>query len=588
MAVMTVVSEREDEEALTTVAPSEVATPPSARSSGFPIRWACHLSAAALFVVALVADLAHGWLPTGDDAIIAQRAWTVLSAHPPLVGQFSQASGSIHPIYDPGPIIFWLLAAPVRVDPVHGVLWGSVLLCLFGAALAVEAAWAFRGAPAAIAVVVVLAVVAATQAFVVVNPAWNISVGVVWFIAAIVVTLTVASGRLRWWPLLVGAGSIAAQSHLEFAPVGIGLVVLGLGLGLARRPWPRRWGWLAAGLGVGALCWAAPVVDEFTRRPGNLTVLWDWLDHGSTFGAKLGFQALGAAAGPHPLWTTQQGRGNGGADFLVLLAHINGRSERSGMLILASVALVALVAWILRRRDLATTATVALFASAMAVWAFSSLPQASVLTLIYSDIILWPVGMLVWVVWLWAAGALVLAAVRTLRPRVRWRRSGPEDGVRSGSGVEGEEAKPIGASPPRHRRSGRRRYGSAGRWATAVGVLLVGAVGAGVARSTVPDPHLGVLGGWSSVDLVPAGAAAVDRVRPTGPVALYAEGPDADVDYSVAYGVIWMLRHQGRDVTAISPHWKPLGPDAAPTPQATRLLIHIHPDRTVSVTVTVS
>jgi uncharacterized protein (TIGR03382 family) len=554
------------------------------RKSDLTLRIACHAAAAAAFVAALVADLARGWRPTGDDAIIAQRAWGVFSAHPPLVGQFSQASGSIHAIYDPGPLIFWLLSLPVRVDPVHGVLWGSTLLCLIGVALAVEAAWAFKGATAAGVVVVVIAVVATTQSFVVVNPAWNISIGVVWFITATALTVTVASGRLRWWPVLVGAASIAAQSHLEFAPAAGGLIFVGLGLGLARRPRPRRWWWLAGGLGIGALCWAAPLVDQFTRHPGNLTLLWDRFGHGPTMGTTFGFQALGAAVGPHPLWVARQNRGTNVDAFLGLLGHINGQSELFGVAILASVALVAAAGWLLRRRRIATVASVVLFVAAMAVWVFASLPRTSILTIIYSDIILWPVGMLVWVVWLWAAAGLGTVAFRAARRRLLRpaRASVAEpavDGRVEPGGGQRDDA-PVAVPAP-----SAGRLETAGRLVAALAVVLVGAAGATVAASTVSDPHLGVLGGWSSIDLVPAAAAAVDRARPQGPIAIYAVGFNGDIDYSVAYGVIWQLRYQGRDATGIYPHWQPLGPNAAPSPLEPHIVIHIHPDHTVTASV---
>jgi hypothetical protein len=611
----------------------EVAAVPTAarpfRASEITLRIACHVGAAATFVAALVAVLAHGWLPTGDDAIIAQRAWGVFTAHPPLVGQFSQASGAVHAIYDPGPLLFWLLALPVRVDPVHGVLWGSTLLCLVGVALAVEAAWAFRGVTAASVVVIAYAVVAATQAFVVVDPAWNISIGLVWFITAAVLTVTVASGRVGWWPVLVGAASIAAQAHLEFAPAAVGLVLLGLGLGLAGRPRTSRWGWLVGGLVVGAICWVAPVVDELTRRPGNFTVLWHWLGSGATQGGTFGFQALGAAVAPRPLWSAQQNRGTNVDAYLGLLGHIGDHSELFGVIILASLALIAATAWLLRRRHLAVVASVALFVSAMAVWVFASLPQTSSLTIVYSDIILWPVGMLVWVAWLWAAAelgaALFRAGAGVVRRRATARVSSAEreadgmvgagavsEGTAQGGAVsegtaqgdaapentaqEGalpEVAPPGGAVLVDGPVSGRGtpsagRLGTAWRLALALGVLLVGVAGATVAVSTVGDPHLGVLGGWSSVDLVPAAAAAVDRARPEGPIAVYADGSDSDVDYSVAYGVIWQLRQQGRDVTASYPHWQPLGPAAAPSPLEPHVTIHVLPDHTVSASVTAS
>ena len=33
-----------------------------------------------------------------------------------------------HVAFDPGPLLFWMLALPVRMDPAHGVLWGAALV----------------------------------------------------------------------------------------------------------------------------------------------------------------------------------------------------------------------------------------------------------------------------------------------------------------------------------------------------------------------------------------------------------------------------------------------------------------------------
>jgi hypothetical protein len=517
----------------------------SARTARHASRVACHLTAAAVFSYALIEDLRHGWRATGDDAIIAQRSWSVLTLHPPLVGQFSQGSGGIaHTYYDPGPLLFWLLALPVRVDPVHGILWGAALLCLVGMVLAIEAAWAFRGVFGGVAVVAALAVIACTQSFVVVDPAWNPSVGVVWFIATLACAASVGSGRLRWWPALVLAASMAAQSHLEFTATSIALVILGLASGLVRRNGPIPGRWLASGVGVGLLCWIAPVVQEVTGRPGNLTVAWDWLSGQPGLGVRFGLESLASVTDFRPLWLSTQNRGSNADAFLGLLVHIEGHGAGFGLFVLVSLAAVTGGAWLAGRRDLATLAAIALVAATIGVWTFAALPTASVLTIVYADVVLWPVGMVVWVVWLWALLTPAAAPVATVRSRPpTWATSGA---VRAGAG-----------------------------WLTVLGVLAVGTVGAGVAAATVPSPHLGVLGGWQAVDLVPAAVAAVDRADPTGPVAVYVEGPDSDADYSLAYGVIWQLHVDGREATATAPHWQPLGPRAAPAPDERRVSIRV-------------
>jgi uncharacterized protein (TIGR03382 family) len=304
-------------------------------------------------------------------------------------------------------------------------------------------------------------------------------------------------------------------------------------------------------------------------------------------GTTFGFQALGVAVGPHPVWLARQNRGTNVDAFLGLIGHIDGQSELFGVVILASVALVAVAGWLLRRRRMATVASVTLFVAAMAVWIFASLPRTSILTIVYSDIILWPVGMLVWVVWLWAAAGLGTAAVRAVRHRLarpaRASGSVPEPAVDGpvGTGVGQAVDAPVAVPSP-----GTGRVGTAWRLVAALGVLLVGAAGATVGAATVADPHLGVLGGWSSIDLVPAAAAAVDQAQPRGPIAIYADGTNGDIDYAVAYGVIWQLRYQGRDATGRYPHWQPLGPDAAPSRREPNIVIHIHPDHTVTASIT--
>jgi hypothetical protein len=550
--------------------------PDGANRSFAPGRVACHLAGAAIFLVALVGDLAHGWRATGDDAIIAQRSWSVFSSHPPLIGQFSQGSaGPGHTFYDPGPLLFWILATPVRLDPVHGVLWGAALLCWAGIALAIEAAWAFRGLVASGVVVVCIAVVACTQSFVVVNPVWNPSIGVVWFIATIAAAATVASGRLRWWPALVMAASITAQSHLEFASIAVGLVLVGLAMGLLQRSGGPEVRWLVAGVGVGALCWVAPVVQEFTGKPGNLTVGWEYLRGRSTLGTRFGLQSLASVTGLRPLWLSRQNRGPSATAFLVLLSHINDRSEAFGLVVLASLVAIAVVSWWARRRDLATLATLALVVSAISVWTFSSLPQASVLTLVYSDIVLWPVGMLVWLVWFWTTCALGAALVPVLMG-VGHRLAGHSAGAPAGAST----VEPAGGSQDLAPRGVERRRSGA-LWLAGFGVLAVGSVGAIVAATTIATPHLEVPGGWSAVALVPKAATAVTRSHPTGPIAVYVDGPDSDFDYGLAYGVIWTLRQSGRNVSAPDPHWQPLGPSAKPATHASELRLTVRDGRVI-------
>lgn len=77
-------------------------------------------AAAIPLIVAGIHYAAAGWVPLGDDAFVAVRSFDVLSSRSPLVGQWSAGATETigETVYSPGPMLFWLLALPVRLfDP---------------------------------------------------------------------------------------------------------------------------------------------------------------------------------------------------------------------------------------------------------------------------------------------------------------------------------------------------------------------------------------------------------------------------------------------------------------------------------------
>src|ERR1700678_317979 len=106
------------------------------------LRLGSHAVVWTLVLVPTVIQMADGWRAVRDDAMISIGAYRVFSSHSPTVGVWSQASqGRHHAFYDLGPLLFWLLAVPVRLDPDHGAIWGAALLCGAALSLSVEAAW---------------------------------------------------------------------------------------------------------------------------------------------------------------------------------------------------------------------------------------------------------------------------------------------------------------------------------------------------------------------------------------------------------------------------------------------------------------
>src|SRR5882762_6888932 len=90
------------------------------------LRAVAHLGAWLPFILGPARLIQHGWRPVGDEAAIALRSWNSLTAHGPMVGQATRLA---HGGFDPGPLEYWLLAIPVHIDTVRGVLWGAVICC---------------------------------------------------------------------------------------------------------------------------------------------------------------------------------------------------------------------------------------------------------------------------------------------------------------------------------------------------------------------------------------------------------------------------------------------------------------------------
>ena len=469
------------------------------------------------FLVVAVVLMMQGWRASQDDAVIAIRSWGVLTAHSPLLGQITQATGcSGHSAFSPGPLQYWTLAIPVRIDHAHGVLWGAALVAATGMAVCVEAAWAVRGASGALAVAAASVVFAATQPLALVNPIWNPYLGVVWFAASCMAAWAVGSGRLRWWPVLVVAASIAAQTHLEYAVPAVLLAVLAPLAGLVRgRPGPRRWLWLPVGLTVGAACWAAPIAQQVTSHPGNLTVLLRCVGRQPTLGGRVGLQALTSAVAPPPLWFHRQA-----AILPDPIHHIGQHSATVGMAILVALAAICVLAGLARRRDVAVLAGVALAAAASTVWAIAALPVDNRFQLGYLDVVLWPVGMLVWGVAALVAAALVGEVLSRLRRH----------------------------STRRELRIDRR---GAARWVltAAAAVLAGGVVNTVILGSGAGGQAALFAGGRGTFRGVSAAAAAAERVVPDGPLVAIATGPNSFSTYSLLYGTVWVLISNGRQAS---------------------------------------
>lgn len=392
--------------------------PPAARA-------VAHLAVAVTLVASVVADLARGWRPLSDDAVISFRAYSVFGAHSPLVGQATRALQN-QPVYGLGPVEYWMLALPVRIDPVHGALWGAALWVLAGAILAIEAGWVAAGPGGALAVSGMLSVLLITWPAIALDPVWNQWLGIVWLVTAMAAAWA-ARARRGWWVVALAVATVAAQAQEVYALAAVGAGAVGLVAGL-RRAGPGRWRTVLAGLAVVVAGWTVPVVQEVTGSPGNLSLLVRGAERVTAhLGVVRALRGLGAAVTLPPRWW--HAAPSGGPDAFYFMVATFAGPAWLGAVALVVVAAVALGAHRAGRHRLAVAAAVTLAMAVGTVAALSRIPEAQIVTLCYLQVLLWVAGMAVLAVVVWAAVDVARAFTprsshRRRRPALRWLAGG--------------------------------------------------------------------------------------------------------------------------------------------------------------------
>jgi len=370
------------------------------------VRVSSHVLVWATVLASMAIVLSKGWVAVGDDAAIGIHAWQTFSLHPPLVGVYSTAASTGHVLFDPGPLLFWLMAVPVHIDPTHGLLWGAALAWGAALSLAIEALWskqAWLGC-AVVAFTAVDLVCLFPELFE--NLVWNAYFPLPFLVATIALSWVVATGSFGWWPVLVLVASIAAQSHLLFTLPALSLAVVAPVTGYALGVRPARLRWLATGAVVAVACWLAPVIQGLGHQ-GNLVALAR-SGHGDTaLGVVFGLRTIASATSPSPLWLKDVP-----SNFFAALGFVTGASAVLGAVALGG--LVAVVAGALWRghRQLAALALMTLVCSLAVLVTFTVYPQKNLFNLGYLIVILWVVGILWWTVAAWVVGLAVTAVLR--------------------------------------------------------------------------------------------------------------------------------------------------------------------------------
>jgi hypothetical protein len=402
---------------------------------GRPLTLAAGAAAAAPIVTSTVRAVRSGWEPTDDKAIIATRAYDVLTRHPPLVGQYSMAGVVTgHPTHDLGPTLYWLLAGPARFANPAGmaVTMGAVNVAAVLATVALARARGGRALMLATAVAVpVMSMSLAAETF---HDIWNPAVALFPFLLLILLCWSVACGRYRLLPVTALVASFVVQAHLGYLPPTLGMLAIAVvGLAVARRAGRRAGGRGVAGFGVAALlvavvCWAPTIADEASGHPGNITsVVRTATAPKATLGLHVGETAVVRAVGVRPWWLTVPGsRWDRKHD---VRATPSPTRSVTAIALLAALALVAAMAALRRRPDVAAAALIGLVLCAALGAVAAETPTVPVLAATVGYTLWWgsQVGMWVWLVLAWAAWLALVGAGRALAAR---RATSPERRVR--------------------------------------------------------------------------------------------------------------------------------------------------------------
>jgi hypothetical protein len=396
-------------------------------------RWvalAAGLLAAAPVIISAIRAVGDSWIPYGDRAVIASRSFDVLSAHPPLVGQYTQWSAILgRPIFSPGPMLYWLLAIPAHLGSAALPIWMAVVnvLCIV---VTVLLARRRGGNVLMFATALAIPLMCRSLLSETFHDIWNPSTTLLPFTVLCFTAWSVACGEYRLLALMVLLVSFLIQTHLTFVAPSLGLLIVALGgLVVVRRSRePESSGdslkrWLWASMVVAILCWIAPVVNQLFGS-GNLRLIVKavFTAHGS-LGLSAGWHTIVNALGVVPWWL---GHPVNDPRRLVEVVGTPGWGSQVSCAILLLVLIAGLVAGVLRRQvAIASVAAISLVLALAMGAGTASTPTSHLLALTIGYTLWWtaPAGMFVWLAAGWLVVRLAPAAVR-LRPApglTRWR-----------------------------------------------------------------------------------------------------------------------------------------------------------------------
>ncbi|MGA2470142.1 MAG: hypothetical protein ABSG64_05580 [Solirubrobacteraceae bacterium] len=398
---------------------------------------AAGLAASIPVLVSTVNAVRAGWEPAGDDGIILVRALDVLSAHTPLVGQYSEAGDvTSQVVHSPGPMLYWLLAIPVRLGGPSSAALAMGIVNTLAIIVCVVLARRRGGLVLMIATALGIALMCQSLTAEVFHDVWNPSAAMFPFLALVFLSWSLACGDYRLLPAVVVVASFVTQTHLTYLTPTVGLSAIGVA-GLivhrvrdsraARRTPGRRaprvlWRWVLIGVVAAGVCWSFPIIDEVEHSPGNLTLIARTVhDRGTTLGPRIGWNAVVRAIGLQPWWLTDP-KSEWSRKVSVRTTPSSG-SVDSALLMLVALAAIALLAPLRRRLDLCAAALIGL-AMCLGLGAnAANTPVAPLLAGTLGYTMWWgsQLGLWVWLILAWSLYCLLAGLVRN----AAWPRLAP-------------------------------------------------------------------------------------------------------------------------------------------------------------------
>jgi hypothetical protein len=393
------------------------------------------------FVVVIAVSLTRTWWPWGDQALIELRTHDVGGPLNPLVGSYSRFGW-----YHPGPLGFWVLAAPYRLLGARpaGMLVASALVHASAIGGCLVLAHRRGGRPLAALCALTLALLLRGFGLDAVVDVWNPYLPMFALAFLVLATWSVLEGEVGLLPVVVAVSCLAWQTHIGYLPVSVMLAAVALGGGAWRliaartgrsagdgddgggddgdgAPAARRWRRPAV---IGALtlataivCLAPIALDQLTVTPGNLGAILTSLNggQGPAIGRRAAVRIAGAYLAPGGVWLTSIDTAQPMTTQLVPL--------RAGALgLVASFGAVAAALVLARRAGAHGAARFAALTGASAAVGVVSVSR-TVGEPVYPYLFTWllPVSALLWLSVAWCAFEVLRRAPRVVASGVgRW------------------------------------------------------------------------------------------------------------------------------------------------------------------------